>query len=70
MGVDQKQYVTSTQLCQRYARKSSRTLKRWQEKRNFPSPVIAYQGGSNLWDLEQVEAWEAQQATATDTALQ
>jgi predicted DNA-binding transcriptional regulator AlpA len=65
----QKKYITSSQLCERFC-KSTRTLLRWQNQFNFPKPDISYQGGSNLWDLAEVEKWEQEQQSNTKCTAQ
>ena len=53
-----EQYLSTAQLCEKFGNISKRTLLRWQEKRNFPTPTISYRGGANLWTLSDVLKWE------------
>jgi len=60
-------YYATRDLCERY-RCSSRTLfRRMNRARNpFPAPCIQHVGSSNLWDAEDVAAWEdRERASAT-----
>lgn len=59
-------YYSTHDLCARF-RCSSRTLfRRMQRKRNpFPAPCIRNVGSCNLWDVEDVAAWEAAERTLT-----
>ncbi len=52
-------YHSTRDLCQRF-RCSSRTLFRRMERVSnpFPQPCIRHQGSCNLWDADEIEAWE------------
>lgn len=59
-------YYSTHDLCARF-RCSSRTLfRRMQRKRNpFPAACIRNVGSCNLWDVEDVAAWEAAERALT-----
>lgn len=52
-------YQSTRDLCERF-RCSSRTLfRRMKRPRNpFPAPCIRHAGSCNLWDADEVAAWE------------
>lgn len=52
-------YQSTRDLCERF-RCSSRTLfRRMKRARNpFPAPCMRHAGSCNLWDAEEVAAWE------------
>lgn len=57
-------YVSTSELCTRYAR-SSKTLMRWQQSRGFPRPVIpGGHGAEARWREEDIKAWEDRQVAA------
>lgn len=53
-----KAYVTGPQVAKRY-QKSSMTIYRWarDDRLGFPKPMVI--NGRNLWDLAELESWEA-----------
>ncbi|WP_430750707.1 helix-turn-helix transcriptional regulator [Halomonas campaniensis] len=54
----QHQYVSTSQLCERYGR-SSRTIYRWQRTIGFPKPLIPGGNGSeSRWRESDIQAWE------------
>lgn len=57
----QEQYVSTSQLCERYGR-SARTLHRWKKECGFPSPVVVGSHGSqSRWRESDIKAWEDRQ---------
>jgi len=61
-----KGYYTTKQLTERFCC-SSRTLFRWMNKdcNPFPQPRLRPSGSHNLWAIDDVEAWEQQEAART-----
>ncbi|WP_414430808.1 helix-turn-helix transcriptional regulator [Alcanivorax sp. IL3] len=61
-----KGYYTTKQLTERFSC-SSRTLFRWMNKdaNPFPQPRLRPSGSHNLWAIEDVDAWEEQEAART-----
>lgn len=59
-------YHSTRDLCERF-RCSSRTLfRRMQRTRNpFPAPCIRHAGSCNLWDADEVAAWEERERDHT-----
>ncbi|KTG25439.1 hypothetical protein AWR38_01320 [Idiomarina sp. WRN-38] len=58
------QYVSTSQLCERYGR-SRDTLLRWQKSKGFPKPVIqGGHGAESRWRESDVQAWEERQLAA------
>jgi predicted DNA-binding transcriptional regulator AlpA len=55
-------YVSDRDLAKRYHNHRS-ALWRWVETRDFPKP-IRLSPGCTRWKLDEVEQWEARQATA------
>mgnify|MGYP003611968217 CR=1 FL=1 len=60
-------YMTTTQVCKRFGNIASRTLKRWQDSRKFPKPVITAKGSPSMYSLDDIVKWE-QQFKQADTA--
>lgn len=52
-----EKYWSTKQICERFGNISSRTLSRWVESRGFP-PSVTPDGGSNLYVIADVLAWE------------
>lgn len=63
-------YYSTKDLCERF-RCSSRTLfRRMQRESNpFPAPCIRHAGSFNLWDVEDVNAWEQRERQRTREAV-
>ncbi len=63
-------YQSTKDLCERF-RCSSRTLfRRMRRAENpFPAPAIAHAGSFNLWDADEVSAWEARERERTGRYL-
>lgn len=59
-------YLSTKDLCERF-RCSSRTLFRRMRRpvNPLPPPVIAHVGSFNLWDSDDVAAWEARERERT-----
>lgn len=55
-------YQSTKDLCERF-RCSSRTLfRRMRRPENpFPAPAIVHVGSFNLWDADEVSAWESRE---------
>lgn len=63
-----REYQSTQDLCDRF-RCSSRTIFRRMKRRNnpFPSPCIKHAGSFNLWDMDEVKAWEEHEKERTRT---
>ncbi|MCU7961201.1 hypothetical protein L5M28_01155 [Shewanella sp. SW32] len=64
-----KGYWNTKKLTERY-NCSSRTIFRWmkRDKHPFPAPKIIASGSNNLWSINDVEQWEAEQAQLSQHA--
>lgn len=55
-------YMTTKQVCHRYAGISARTLHRWRDPKHysnpFPAPAMSTNGAQNRWKTDDVIAWE------------
>ncbi|PZQ76397.1 MAG: hypothetical protein DI530_17305 [Sphingomonas sp.] len=63
-------YQSTKDLCERF-RCSSRTLFRRMRRADnpFPAPAIAHAGSFNLWDADEVSAWETHERERSRNAL-
>jgi hypothetical protein len=59
-------YHSTKDLCGRF-RCSSRTLFRWMRRAEnpLPAPCIRHSGSCNLWDADEIAAWEARERAFT-----
>lgn len=65
---DLDRYITTTELEQRF-RREIRSIRRWEETKNFPPAVIVGRGTENLWLRDQVHQWEMAQAQSTGWSM-
>lgn len=61
-----REYQSTQDLCARF-RCSSRTIFRRMKRRfnPFPAPCIKHAGSCNLWDIDDVLAWEDREKQRT-----
>lgn len=55
-------YFSTNQLLERYDLTAPKSLYNWRVNKGFPKPKIACNGGKNLYDAQEVQAWEEKQA--------
>ena len=63
-------YFSGRDLGQRF-RCSKRTIYRWMKRaiNPFPAPCIKHHGGGNLWDRDEVVAWEGRERLRTQSTV-
>ena len=63
-------YFSGRDLGQRF-RCSKRTIYRWMKRATnpFPAPCIKYEGSGNLWDCDDVAAWEQRERLRTQSLV-